>query len=414
MKAIAAVLAFAAIAVIAFGSAAASGAQPTAPAPVRIGLDGEFSIAGSTSAQAIELGIRVAIDEINAAGGVLGGRPLELLTKDNRTNPARGIANLREFAAVPDLVAVFGGRFSPVVTEVVKPAHELKMVLLAPWSSASSIINNGYRPNYAFRLALHDAIAMPAMIDRVRATGGRKVGLMLANSTWGRSNRDAAERYLAKVPDVKIVGVEWHNTGETSLLVPYTRLIDQGAQAILLVINDVEGAALVREIAALDAKRRVPIVAHWGVTGGTFHDSVGADTLAGVDFSVVQTFSLYRADPQKVRKVMDIARRIAAVSRPEDIKSPVGFGHAYDLTHILARAIDIAGSTDRAKVRDALEQVRRYDGLVRRFERPFAPDRHEALLRSDLFFARFRADGALVPLEGSGTRPATPMARARD
>ena len=37
--------------------------------------------------------------------------------------------------------------------------------------------------------------------------------------------------------------------------------------------------------------------------------------------------------------------------------------HAYDLTHILAKAINLAGSTDRTKIRDALEQVENYDGF---------------------------------------------------
>ena len=375
-------------------------AAPAAGAPVRIGLDAEFSVVDSTSAQAIELGIRVAMDEINSAGGVLGGRPLELVTKDNHINPARGIANLTELAAMPDMVAVFGGRFSPVMTEVVKPAHELKVVLLSPWSSASNIINNGFQPSYAFRLALNDLIAMPAMIDRARSIGRPRLGLMLANTSWGRSNREAAERYLAKVPEAKIVGVEWHNFGDESLLQQYTGLIDRGAQAILVVISDKEGVSLLRQIAALDAKLRVPIIAHQGLTGGGFFELVGADTLARLDFSVIQSFSLFRADPQKVRRVLDTTRKLSGISRPEQIASPIGFGQAYDLTHILARAINLAGSTDRAKVRDALEQVRNYNGLVRKFDRPFTPDRHEALRQSDLFFTRFRADGALVPIEG--------------
>jgi branched-chain amino acid transport system substrate-binding protein len=77
----------------------------------------------------------------------------------------------------------------------------------------------------------------------------------------------------------------------------------------------------------------------------------------------------------------------------------VGLAHAYDLTHILARAIDLAGSTDRPKVRAALEAVRDYDGLIKRYARPFSPVRHEALEPRDLFIARYREDGALAPLE---------------
>ena len=49
--------------------------------PVLIGIDGEFNLEGSLSAQAVELGVRIAIDEINAQGGVLGGRPFEIVKR---------------------------------------------------------------------------------------------------------------------------------------------------------------------------------------------------------------------------------------------------------------------------------------------------------------------------------------------
>ena len=86
---------------------------------VRIGLTAEFGLRNSFSAQAVEMGIRVAIDEINRQGGVLGGRPLVLETKDDRSVPARAIQNIKDFNAMPDMTAVFGARFSPVLVELV-------------------------------------------------------------------------------------------------------------------------------------------------------------------------------------------------------------------------------------------------------------------------------------------------------
>jgi branched-chain amino acid transport system substrate-binding protein len=77
--------------------------------------------------------------------------------------------------------------------------------------------------------------------------------------------------------------------------------------------------------------------------------------------------------------------------------SPPGVAHAYDLTHLLARAIDKAGTTDREKVRDALEKLGPYEGLVKHYHQPFSRDRHEALGPEQLFMARWRSDGVLVP-----------------
>ena len=88
-----------------FATPAAAAGAALAAAPVYVGLDLEQRDTSSTSDESIEFGARRAVEEINARGGVLRGRPLELVVRDNRTVPARGIANIREFANMPDLVA---------------------------------------------------------------------------------------------------------------------------------------------------------------------------------------------------------------------------------------------------------------------------------------------------------------------
>ena len=153
-----------------------------------------------------------------------------------------------------------------------------------------------------------------------------------------------------------------------------------------------------RDVAALPKAQRLPILSHWGVTGGEFIAQAGP-ALQQVDFSVIQTFSFYKADPARVKRFMASAAQVAKVSRIEDIQGAVGVAHAYDLTHILARAIDLAGSTDRRAVRDALERVGNYHGLVKDYAPPFTPARHEALGAEQLLMARYRADGTLVPAQ---------------
>ncbi|WP_372400426.1 ABC transporter substrate-binding protein [Azospirillum sp. HJ39] len=379
-------------------AAPATATSPDGREPVILALDGEFGLSNSTSAEAIERGILTAIDEINREGGVLGGRPLALVTREHRSISARGIKNIRELATIPDLVAVFGGRFSPVVIEELPVLEQTRTLFLAPWSSADAIVDNGMRPNYIFRLSLRDSLAMPFLLARAADRGVTRVGLLLTNTAWGRSNLEAANRHLVahRVPDV--VGTAWYNWRDRSLIDKYEALAAAGAQAIVLVANDDEAAVLVREMAALPPERRLPILSHWGVTGGDFVGQAGP-ALKSVDFSVIQTVSPFNIPRDRLAPVLQTAGRLFGIHRPEDIVSPVGFLHAYDLTRIVALAIDRAGTTDRAAVRDALEQVGPYRGVIRDFDRPFAPGRHEALGADDLLMARFRADGVLVPAE---------------
>jgi len=365
--------------------------------PVYVGLDAAFGLTGSTAAESIERGILIAIDEINREGGVLGGRPLRLISKDNRSVPSRGIRNLREFASTEDLVAFFVGRFSAVALEYVDLARDLEMILLDPWAPADAITRNEHTPNYAFRLALTDTLAIGAMCRYARGHGIERVGLLLPNTSWGRSTLNAAAHYYRDINQPGWAGTAWYQWGDLSLIEKYQSLRAAGSDAILFVGNESEGAILHREMSALPEGQRLPIISHWGVTGGNFAELVRSD-LGKIDFSVVQSFSFFRAEPQMRARVLAIAHRLFGLERIDDIRSPVGMGHAYDLTHILARAIDMAGTTERPAIRNALEQVRNYRGLVRYFEQPFTADSHDALGPQDVFMATYRPDGALVPL----------------
>lgn len=71
---------------------------------------------------------------------------------------------------------------------------------------------------------------------------------------------------------------------------------------------------------------------------------------------------------------------------------------AYDLTHLLAQALQKAGSTDRPKIRKALEHLPPWTGAVRHYAAPFTATRHDALSADNVFFARYSAQGALVPI----------------
>jgi len=245
---------------------------------------------------------------------------------------------------------------------------------------------------------LKDGWAAPALIrfaqQQHQAT---RIGVLLPNTAWGRSNQAALERAALSVP-VTLVAQRWYNWGDASLLDDYRALKAAGAQAIVLVANEVEGALLVREMAALPESQRLPIVSHWGVTGGEFARLSGA-ALSQVDFSVIQSFSFVGQNTPAARRVLAALQRNYGVPSAQDVKSPVGIAHAYDLTHLLAMAIRKAGSTDRRRVRDALERLGPHQGLVRRYSVPFTPKRHDALSATNILFARYTAADQLLPIQ---------------
>jgi len=352
--------------------------------PITLVLDAEYSNKTSTSAQAVERGIRIAMAEINAKGGVIG-RPLELRTMDNRGVPAIGVDNFRDAAADLQVLGVFGGKFSPTYIEVAPVAND----------SADAITDMKVTPSWVFRLSLRASWAGPAFIQEVVKSGHTQIGDITPNTAWGRSNAAALEK-ASLAAGVTIVGTEWYHWGEKTMIGFLDRLVGRGAQTIVLIANEAEGAILARELAA-SRGRTIPLLAHWGITGGAFEQMVG-DALYAIDLKVIQTYSFYgQPNPVKTR-VLDALKKSYGIDSIAAIESPVGVAHAYDLTDAVARAIEQAGTADRKAVRAALEKLPPWQGLVRNYDPAFTASDHDALRPDNVFFARYVKDKGIVPV----------------
>src|SRR5205814_4716059 len=101
------------IMLVAAGVAVATSVQGQAKPPVNVALVAAMSGGSALSGEAIKRGLIIAIDEINARGGVLGGRKLELVIRDEEGNPSKGVTAARDVIEREGAVAVFGGLHSP-------------------------------------------------------------------------------------------------------------------------------------------------------------------------------------------------------------------------------------------------------------------------------------------------------------
>ncbi len=381
---------------ISWGGLIGSGAQAENK-KVLIGLTAEFGHNTSTSAQAIEMGMRLAVAEINERGGVLGGSKVGLDVKDNRSIPALGVADLRAFAQDENVVAVVGGKFSPVMIDLAQEAETLRIPVFSPWAAADQIVSAHPQDSFVFRMSMRDSWALELMISYAQAKGWRKLGLLLPNNSWGQSCKKAAEAVMQDVAGISIVAENRYNRGDVNLYDRYGAMISAGVDAVLLIANEGEGAQIIKAAGSHPDDVQIPIVAHLGITGGDL-PSLTNGMSSDVDLTVVQTFSFTGRSDDKARSVLQSARKFLDIDSAEDIPSQVGFAHGYDLVHIVAEAIEIAGTPNRERVRDALEQVRDYKGLTKYFEQPFAASSHEALMPTDVFLGRIQSNGSVVPV----------------
>lgn len=375
---------------------AAAQGTPNNKAPVLIGFDGAYGQKTNTAPIAIELGARAAIDDINRAGGVLGGRPLQLVTTDNKGVSARGKDNFVELAQMKDMVAVLGGKYSPISVEVLPEAHRLKVPLISVWGSADGITDHPYRPSYTFRVSLKDDWGVEAMMRRMTNTyKASQVCAFLPNTSWGRS-ADAVIKSKATRYKLNFGVVRWYNWGDTTFAEDYRRCLDNQGQALMFVGNEKEATILLKEMAALPADKRLPVVAHWGTVGGLLHEMVGP-ALGQVPFDVIQTFSFMQNQRPRAKALAQWIHTHSPYKTVSAIPSPVGAAHAYDTVHLLALAVERARSTQGSRVRDALEKLPPFSGAVRDYKPAFTATRHDALDASQVLFVRVGPDGTLTP-----------------
>src|SRR5215510_15576383 len=131
---------------------------------IKIGLVTALSGQSARAGEAITRGLQVAIDELNAKGGVLGQK-LELVRRDDEATPAKGVIAARELVFKEKVAVLFGGLDTPVSIAIVPIMNEAKVPMMGPWAAGTPITKNGSKDNYVFRVSAVDEIVDKAMVQ---------------------------------------------------------------------------------------------------------------------------------------------------------------------------------------------------------------------------------------------------------
>ena len=360
-----------------------------------LGLDADLSANGALAGGAIYRGMQLAVDEINQRGGVRG-RPLRILARDHAGSPQLGQASLEQFAAVPNLVAVMGGLHTAVVSAELDLLHKQQIPFLIPWAAGQGLTAHGHQPGYTFRVALTDSVVVPFLLERALKEG-RRIGVLLERSAWGRSNETVLRPLIERLP-AGTVTLGWLDAGDPETDKKVDGMVAGGAEVLVMMVNPAESRNVVAAMAR--QARPIPMLGHAGITGGDFYGSMKT-ALAKVDLRFVQ--SVLEEDARRnavLARLLNRYRERYGLAGEQPVPALAGTVHAYDLTHLLARALATARSSERAAVRDALESsLGRHAGAARDYAPPFARGRFDALDRSQLRFARFDAQGRVVRAE---------------
>ena len=203
-------------------------------------------------------GMKLAIAEVNAAGGV-NGRPIVLVERDDRNNANEGVTAFKYLVEREGIVAAGGVISSDVGLAVSREAEAQKVPLFLTMSGAHEILTKDSR--YTFRTCLPAApMNMAYIAGLIQEKKYTRVGVIVADYAWGHALRQSVEKHIKPLPGVKLQ-IEVAPVPERDFT-PYLRKLLAMDPEILIATGHPPGqATIIRQSIELGMKG--PIIGPW-------------------------------------------------------------------------------------------------------------------------------------------------------
>lgn len=345
--------------------------------PIKIGVSGPFTGGSASMGVSMRDGVKLAVEEINKAGGVLG-RPLVTVERDDEAKNEVGVQVTQELINKEHVAAAVGFINTGVALAATRFYEEAEIPVFDNVATGSAVTKQflppDYEQNYVFRNAANDTIQSAMIVDQAIDKQHFTKPAILADSTnYGQLGRQDLEAALAK-KGIKPVTEEKFNIGDVDMTSQLLKAKAAGADSILTYGIGPELAQIANGMAKLGWK--VPLVGSWTLSMATFIDNAGPNGEGAV---MPETFIQAGTTPKR-KTFVESYQKTYNIDR---IPSPVSAAQGYDSVYLLAAAITQAGTTEGPKVRAALEDLKtKVDGVVTTYDHPFSPTDHEAISRN--------------------------------
>lgn len=292
-------------------------------------------------------GAKIAVAELNEAGGVLG-RKIELIVRDDAAKPDVGAREIRDVILREEVAVVFGPVSSGVLLGMSEVAKENKTILIAHTSNTErAFVERGHR--YIFSVVPNTFIEGSAMGQYMAKKPYKRYMIIGPGYEFGYIQADAFERRLKEnKKDVEIIGKLWPKLGETDFTSYITAIIAAKPDAVYSNLFGSDLIAFTKQAKGYGFFEKFPFAALYDV-----------DTLQGLGKDAVEGVIGYERGP------FHVIRKLAPSQRFEDFikkyraatnKYPSTWAiNAYDAVMAWAKAVKKANTIETEKVVDALE-----------------------------------------------------------
>jgi branched-chain amino acid transport system substrate-binding protein len=311
---------------------------------IKIGVNQPLTGVVAAAGNFVTSGAKIAADEINEKGGVLG-KKLVLVIEDNKSNPTEA-ANATEKLIVRDKVPVLMGAWSSTYTLASMPKlMEYKVPMVVETSSSSKITSQG-NP-YVFRISPTSAMEAVTFARHIKPLNIRKADVLVVNNDWGLGSAtaygDVLKQHGATVGKVQTMDAAAQDMSSQLSSIKAsdadTLIVTTGAEQTVLVLKQAQALGLNKQIITTGGNMPEQLIAQAGsAADGTMHVMM-----------FVPWFPEATPDPEAAKKFISEwnERKLDPAGMPEGSRG-------YDGIHTIAAAIEKAGSAEPAKILDAL------------------------------------------------------------
>ncbi len=341
--------------------------------PYRIGAI--FSVTGPTSfiGDPEKKTLEMLVEEINRAGGI-NGHPVEAIIYDTQGEETLAVQKFMRLVMQDRVLAIIGPSRTGTSLAVAPLAERYRVPLIS--CAAGIKIVEPVKP-YVFKVAQSDRLAVKKIYQYLKAKGLTKVALLTVSNGFGQSGREELKR-LAPRYGIEIVADELFGPKDTDMKPQLIRIRRTGAQVVICWGTNPGPAIVARNMRELGMPQKL-IMSH-GVASKRFIELAGkaAEGIILPAGKLIVAHELPDNDPQKPLLLSYIERYKARYG-----KEPSSFGgHAYDAFLLLKEALARAGA-DRAKIREALENIKGLKGIHGVFN--MSPQDHNGLSEREAF-----------------------------
>jgi branched-chain amino acid transport system substrate-binding protein len=322
--------------------AVVSGASQVVPAqePIKIGIVGPHTGPAAYDGQSTLIGAQVAAEEINNAGGLLGGRKIEIVAADTRGIPAESVSAFRKVVTQDRVVGVDCCWFSSSTIATHPTIEELRI----PTTNGVSFLPDAKETKltYLFKFAQTPRLESRFVDYWVKKLNVKRVAFLARNDDWGRATSGVYQARLRELGGT-VLSAAFYTPSEKDFYSYLTKIKALNPEGINLVDISATAATQVKQMAELGIK-----AAALGSDGPITDAFIRLAGKASDGVPLVVRYGTTLDTPRN--KAFVAAFRVKRNGEDPDQYAQGG----YDSVYLQAEAIKRAGSTDPAKVREAL------------------------------------------------------------